>query len=257
VGAHLAFDVVSVKRHQPGDREGRMQTLPDGIRLVNVPLLDVIREAYGLTFNGQVEGAPEWMKSERFDIEEKVAPGDVEAFKKLTLDQVRPMARPMLASRFKLAVHEDTRTLPVYALVVASGRPKMKEATPGDTYPNGMKGADGGVGRPGVMGMHRETLPSGARISELTGQGVTMDRLAKTLSQPEVGRMIVDKTGLTGKYDLKLAWTPETLSTDAPSDSANPTLFTAVQEQLGLKLQPEKDPVPVIVIEHVEMPSEN
>jgi uncharacterized protein (TIGR03435 family) len=233
-----------------------MQTLPDGIRLVNVPLLDVIREAYGLTFNGQVEGAPEWMKSERFDIEEKVAPGDVEAFKKLTLDQVRPMARPMLASRFKLAVHEDTRTLPVYALVVASGRPKMKEATPDDTYPNGIKGADG-VGRPGVMGMHRETLPSGARISELTGQGVTMDRLAKTLSQPEVGRMIVDKTGLTGKYDLKLAWTPETLSTDAPSDSANPTLFTAVQEQLGLKLQPEKDPVPVIVIEHVEMPSEN
>ena len=70
--------------------------------------------------------------------------------------------------------------------------------------------------------------------------------------------MIVDRTGLTGKYDFKLAWTPETVSTDAtPADNANPTLFTALQEQLGLKLQPEKDPVPVIVIDHVEMPSEN
>jgi uncharacterized protein (TIGR03435 family) len=256
-GTTLAFDVVSVKRHQPGDRKSTMQSLPDGIRLVNVPLLDVIREAYGLTFNGQVVGAPDWMTSERFDIEEKVAPADVEAFKKLELDQIRPMARPMLASRFKLVAHEDTRTLPVYALVKASGGLKMKESTPGDTYPNGIKGADG-VGRIGVMGMHRETLPSGTRLSELTGQGVTTDRLAKTLSQPELGRMIVDKTGLTGKYDFKLAWTPETLSTDTtPADSASPSLFTAVQEQLGLKLQPEKDPVPVIIIDHVEMPSEN
>jgi uncharacterized protein (TIGR03435 family) len=254
--AALAFDVVSVKRHQPGDREARMQSLPDGIRLLNVPLLDVIREAYGLTFDGQVLGAPDWMKTERFDIEEKVAPADVEAFKKLTLDQIRPMARPMLASRFKLEVHQDTRTMPVYALVPASGGLKMKEATPGDAYPNGIKGADG-VGRPGVMAMRREMLPSGARVSELTGQGVTMERLVKSLSQPELGRMIVDKTGLAGTYDFKLSWTPETLSTDTSPDSANPTLFTAVQEQLGLKLQTEKDPVPVIVIEHVEMPSEN
>jgi len=252
----MTFDIVSVKRHLPGDREAKMQTLPDGIRLVNVPLLDVIREAYGLTSNGQVVSAPPWMASERFDIEEKVAPAEVDAFKKLSPDQVRLMARPMLASRFKLVAHQDTKILPVYALVIAPAGLKMKPSTPGDTYPNGIKGADG-VGRPGVVATHREMLPNGERLIELVGQGVSTDRLIKSLSQPELGRMVVDKTGLTGTYDFKLSWTPETLSADVTQNSTNPTLFTAVQQQLGLKLQPEKDSVPVIVIEHVEMPSDN
>jgi uncharacterized protein (TIGR03435 family) len=152
----------------------------------------------------------------------------------------------------------ETKQLPVYELVVAKGEPKIKEATPGDTYANGIKGPDG-VGRGGMMRMGP---------GQLTAQAVPMTSLANMLSQ-QLHRTVLDKTGLTGKYDIQLNWTPDQgpdpmfnghdggHSSDTAQDFSGPTIFTALQEQLGLKLQSAKGPVETIVIDHVEMPSEN
>jgi uncharacterized protein (TIGR03435 family) len=169
------------------------------------------------------------------------------------------MLRPALADRFKLKVHTETKQLPVYKIVLAKGGSKLKEATAGDTYANGIKGPDG-VGRPGMMRFGP---------GQLTAQAVPMTSLTNMLSQ-QLHRTVLDKTGLTGKYDLELNWTPDQGADpmfkgpegspqrgDAAPDSSGPSIFTALQEQLGLKLQSAKGPVETLVIDHVEMPSEN
>jgi uncharacterized protein (TIGR03435 family) len=153
--------------------------------------------------------------------------------------------------------HTEIKQLPVYELVVAKGGSKLKEATPGDTYANGIKGPDG-VGRGGMM-----------RVGpgQLTAQGVPISSMVNMLSQ-QLHQTVIDKTGLTGKYDLELNWTTDQGSEpmfkgadssqhDPAPDSSGPSIFTALQEQLGLKLQSAKGPVDRLVIEHVEMPSEN
>jgi uncharacterized protein (TIGR03435 family) len=246
--APVQFDVVSVKLHPPDTKDSRMQLLPDGVRLTNLPLQDLIVQSYGLVLNDQIVGLPNWANSERVDIEAKVASDDVAAFRKLTLDQVRAMVRPILADRFKFAGHEEKRVLPLYALVVAKDGSKLKPST--------LSGQDNNA-RTGVFGM-RHGSPANGGMNELTGQGVTMDRLASTLSQQGLGRVVLDNTGLTDRYDFKLSWASESVASDTNStDPSGPSIFTAISEQLGLKLEPQKGPVPVLVIDHIEAPSAN
>jgi uncharacterized protein (TIGR03435 family) len=247
----LQFDVVSVKLHNPDNRESRMQLTPDGVRLSNLPLQDLIVQAYGLVLSDQIVGLPNWANSQRFDIEAKVASGDVAAFRKLSLDQVRSMGRPILTDRFKFASHEEKRVLPLYALVVARDGSKL-------TPSSGQDGGAGGTTRAGVIQMRHASSANGTTpgVNELTARGVTMDRLVSTLSQQGLGRVVLDSTGLTGHFDFKLSWAPESVAagTDTP-DTSGPSIFTAVSEQLGLKLEPQKGPVPVLVIDHIEAPS--
>lgn len=254
----LSFDVVSVKSHPPGDKGERMGLTSDGIQVRNQPLDAIIREAYGLSFGGQIVGAPDWVGSERFDIEAKVSGGDAEAFHKLNLDQVREMVRPILADRFKVVAHSETRILPVYALVIAKSGLKMKQAMPSDTDPNGATGGDA-VTKLGRMAMRRIQTPGQAVTNQLTGQAVPTSVLVKTLAQLEQDRFILDKTGLTGNYDFVLTWNPDTSTPADASSTSDPSLsiFTAIQEQLGLKLEPDKGPVPVLVIDHIQRPSGN
>ena len=251
----VQFDVVSVKMHNPDVKGGRMQLTPDGVRLSNLPLQDLIVQAYGLVLSDQVVGLPNWANSERFDIEAKVASTDVAAFRKLALDQVRAMGRPILADRFKFAGHEEKRVLPLYALVVAKGGSKLKPSTL-----SVQDGDAGGIARTGVIEMRHASNTNGATpsLNELTGRGVTIDRLASTLSQQGLGRVVLDNTGLTGRYDFKLTWASESAARDTNStDTPGPSIFTAVSEQLGLKLEPGKGSVPVLVIDHIEVPSPN
>lgn len=254
----LSFDVVSVKRHPPGDKGERMGLTPDGVQVRNQPLDAIVREAYGLSFGGQIVGAPDWVGSERFDIDAKVSGDDAEAFHKLDLDQVRQMVRPILADRFKLVAHSETRILPVYALVIAKSGLKMKQATPDETSPNGVKGGDA-VAKLGRMAMRRIQNQGQPVTNQLTGQAVPTAVLVKTLAQLEQDRFILDKTGLTGNYDFVLIWKPDTSTPPDASSTSDPSLsiFTAIQEQLGLKLEPDKGPVPVLVIDHIERPSGN
>ena len=252
--ANLRWDVVSVKMHSAEDRGSRINLLPDGVRLSNLPLQALIVQSYGLVLNDQIEGLPGWANSERFDIEAKVASGDVAAFRKLSVDQVRAMGRPILMDRFKLVAREEKRVLPLYSLVVAKGGSKLKPST--------LSSQDdaGGIARTGLIQMRHASSANGTTsgMNELTALGVTMDRLASALSQQGVGRVVVDDTGLTGRYDFSLTWASDATVVDSNSgDTSGPSIFTAFSEQLGLKLEPRRGPVAVLVIEHIEMPSEN
>jgi uncharacterized protein (TIGR03435 family) len=252
-----AFDVVSVKQDKSEGSMIRVMMKPDGYAATNVSLKMLIEEVYGIR-QDLISGAPGWVDSIRFDIDAKVAGGNVNDLKKLKPEQRMSMLKPMLADRFQVKVHTETKTLPVYELVVAKGGSKLKEAMPGYTYTNGIKGPDG-VAHGGMMRMSR---------GEVTGQALAVESLVNMLSR-QLQRTVIDKTGLTGKYDFTLQWTEESSDpmfkggdgsqqkAEPAPDATGPSIFTALQEQLGLKLQSAKGPVETLVIDHVEMPSEN
>jgi uncharacterized protein (TIGR03435 family) len=219
-------------------------------------LKQILSIAYGLRPD-LISGGPSWLNSARYDIEARVSGPDVAELRKLSFTERGTMLQSLLADRFKLAVHKETKILPVYDLTAAKSGPKLHQANPGDTYPNGIKGPDG-VSHPGMMRMGR---------GDLTGQGITISDLAKSLAQ-QLHRSVTDKTGLAGKYDIALQWTPDQDAAPMipgaggnqpgappPPDASGPSIFTALQEQLGLKLEPAKGPVDTLVIDHIEPPS--
>jgi uncharacterized protein (TIGR03435 family) len=211
----------------------------------------IISNAYGIR-QDLISGAPGWTESTQYDIEAKEGESVAAALQKLSneqrADQIRLMLQALLADRFHLKVNHVVKELPVYELVIAKGGFKLKEADPNNAYAGGIKGPDG------VSGV----LLTGA--GRLTAQAIQMSMLVTNLSY-QVDRTVVDKTGLTGKYDFTLKWTPDqglsTLPPGAESDSSGPSIFTAIQEQLGLKLESTKGLVQTLVIDHVERPSEN
>ena len=182
----------------------------------------------------------------RFDINAKIVDMDAGKLKKLTLEERRAMLQQLLENRFHLKVHRQTEVLPLYEMVVAKGGPKITPVEPVGPDPDADKNKK-------VKGMDRGNMSVSDK--QLITHEASLDRLALSLSS-KLGRTVVDKTGLTGKYDLSLTWSPDDGST-AESDSSAPSLFTALQEQLGLRLQPAKGPVETLVVDHIEMPSEN
>ncbi len=249
------FDVVSIKPNKSGGGGIRVMLPPDGYSANNIPLKFVISSAYGIK-DDLITGAPGWVDSAHYDITAKVAPADVDTFKKLTIDQRNAMLKPLLADRFKLQAHVETKTLPIYELVLSKGGSKLHEAVSGDTYANGPK-FNGNPARAGMMMM----MPG-----KITGMAIPLANLINILSR-QLQRTIVDKTGLSGKYDITLQWTPEqgegmgfpggAGAPPPPPDSAGPSIFTALEEQLGLKLNSTKGPVQTLVIDHIEPPTED
>ena len=253
-----AFEVVSVKPNRSGSGSVRVSLPDDGYSATNIPLKLLVASAYGMK-QEQISEAPSWVESARYDIQAKVAGSDVTELRRLSIGGRESMLQPVLTDRFKLKVHRGQQELRVYELVIAKKGPKLKEANPGDTYANGIKGPDG-LSRAGMMWM----IPG-----QLTGQAIPVSNLARLLSR-QLNCTIVDKTGLTGKYDIKLQWNrEESLGTmfagpiggnqeaAPPPDASGPSIFTALQEQLGLRLQSTKGPVETLVIDHIERPSEN
>jgi uncharacterized protein (TIGR03435 family) len=256
------YEVASIKPDKSGNGMVRIANTPEGFTANNVSVQMLIRVAYGVEEN-QIQGL-NMLVSENYDVEAKMEKSVADDLQKLDQDQRveerRHMLQALLADRFKLTIHRETKELPIYALVVAKNGPKLQEAKPGDTYPNGFRGPGGRGGR-GMMMMGR---------GELTGQGLHVADLARQLSQ-QLGRTVVDKTALTGLYDFTLKWTPDNQmampggpgdggrgsDSGASADTSGPSIFTAIQEQLGLKLESQKGPVEVLVIDHVEKPSEN
>lgn len=255
------FSVASIKPDKSGSMGVRIMFGPDNFTATNIPLKMVIREAFDVN-DDQVTGEPGWIDSDRYDIDAKVDSSDVAAMKDLSFDQRKAMVRALLVERFGLKYHQETRDLPVYALVVAKGGPKLHEAKPGDTYPNGFKGPDGKAGGAGLMSFNAQ--------GQLTAQGIELSGLVRILSQ-QTGRTVLDKTGLTGKYDFTLQMPPmhgpmpmphaagagPPGADDSADDNSGPSIFTALQDQMGLKLESQKAPLPVFVIDHIEQPSEN
>ena len=239
VPALPAYDVVVIKLNHSLARGMSMDMDEDTFRAENVTLKQLLVNAYGIR-EGLMFGLPGWAASSRFDVTAKVADTDLKAFRSLSREQRQAMLAALLVDRFHLKTHTEIKTLPVYELVVAKDGPKLKTSIvpPPDT------------GNPDPLGLGTMDVHN----TEMTATGVTLSDLAMNLSFP-LDRTVINKTGLTGRYDFRLRWTAD--GVDVGATDAPPDLFTAIQEQLGLKLQAAKGPVTTLVVDHVEQPTDN
>ena len=234
--APLQFDVAAIHLHDslPHEHNSIWSSPFDGnFNAENISVMTLIDWAFEMP-DTRILNAPGWTRTTMFNIEAKADPAVDQQLHSLTSDMGRKekekMVQAMLADRFHLVVHTETRELPIYALLVAKGGPKLGAIQE--------KGSSVNTGH--------------GRIEVQMSNSVAF--LANELSKV-AGRDVVDKTGITGRYDLKLQWTPDDGA--APAADSGPSLFTALEEQLGLKLEPAKDPVQVLVVDRVEMPSAN
>jgi bla regulator protein blaR1 len=260
-----AYSVTSIKANKSVGNTLRSSVLfsADGLAIANMKLQSLVQMAYNVE-GSQISGGPNWLDSARYDIAAKADKSAADELGKLGPDQRKfanqRILQALLAEQFKLTVHVEAKELPQYVLTVAENGPKLHKATPGDTYPNGIKGPDGHS----AAGLH---LMSGGN-GQLIGQGLSMDDLVRQLSV-QLGETVLDKTGLTDNYDFTLHWTPDNSrsttiggqgdDTSSPPESSEPSIsiFTALQEQLGLKLESQTAVVETLVIDHVEEPAEN
>jgi uncharacterized protein (TIGR03435 family) len=247
--ASPSFEAASVKANRSADARTDGILAGGRFSMINETLWRLIGEAYATPQplpRFRIVGGPDWLGTDRFDTE-----GVSE--RPFTREQARLMLRSLLAERFKLAVHTETRQLPVFELVVARSDGKLGSQ---------LRRSDVACVAPCVMGFG---------FGRLTAKGMTIAELATVGLSRATGRTTVDRTGLAGAFDWTLVWTPDNLPPRAPStppdqpllingiavDPNGPSLPTAIQEQLGLKLQSAVGPVDVIVIDHVEHPTEN
>jgi uncharacterized protein (TIGR03435 family) len=245
--AAFSYEVVSVKPSNPVGAQGVemwWRSTPDGFSAMGTTVENLMIDAFGLLLTDQIVNLPAWGSSDRIDIEAKMDDDTAAAFKKLSKDEKRSrdeqMLQSVLADRFQLKTHHETRDLPIYELVVAKSGLKMT-ASPEKTT------SGWSMGR-----------------GQFSGHAVPLDNFVFSLSN-EVSRLVVNKTGLTGNYEITLKWTPDEMRASADSSNAaspapgesGPSIFAALEEQLGLKLVSTKGPVDVIVVDHVERPSEN
>ena len=251
-----AFDVASIKPNNSGAVGEQVRFFPPSgrVTMTNVTVRRTIINAYQLQ-DSQLTGGPGWLTSEHFDI---VA--NVEGVTNLTPDQRWIMVRALLADRFKLKMHTESREQSVFALVLArsDGRigSQLRKSETTCTAPAEPRTGPIDLSTPNLCGV----IMGGP--GRMNFRGVTLEMLAAQLA-PRVGRSVVDRTGLAGRFDLDVEFSPQPLradsgdpaSVDRPVDNA-PSIYTAIQEQLGLKLESQKTSVTVFVIDTVERPTE-
>jgi uncharacterized protein (TIGR03435 family) len=242
--------VAAIKPVAPRDKDAMsMLFSDDGVSLRSVAVAWIVLQAFspqpiiGLE-DDRILGLPGWTKSERYDVQAKVDDEDVTKWKALSLPQKRLALQALLETRFNLQFHHEIHERPTYSLVVAKNGPKLHQSSPNGIYPNEMK-------RPGGPGRDDESTVTPGKV---VLHGSSVSGLASILSSQGLSHAVVDKTELTGIYDITLRWSPDDIGS---SDASLPSLFTALQEQLGLKLEYEKNPVDVIVIDHIGKPTEN
>ena len=278
-----AFEVASIKPNNSGDGRVLMSNQPGRYTASNVTLRLLIRNAYQLQ-DFQISGGPSWISSDRFDIVAKIDASAQEAMAAASPmlpgqgpGPLQLMIRALLADRFKLAVHTETKEQPIYALVLARSDarlgPQLKKSETDCAAQ--MAARRGGPGRglpPPGPPQPGEPIPCGIRIGmgNMVVGGSSLAQFANSLGM-FTGRVVIDRTGLTGNYDFNLTWTPDQMPPRAPGTPADqpirangvdidpngPSIFTAVQEQLGLKLDSQRGPVAMLVIDHAEKPVEN
>lgn len=240
--ARASFEVASIKPSDPGANGSRIGIEPGGVFSArNVTLKTMIVQAYEVR-DFQISGGPGWMDTESYDILAKgngpeVSEDDLIRMTQAQRDEFQQhmLARlqSLLADRFRLRIHKETKEMPVYALVVARNGPKIVKA--GDNF-----------GPQSGLSVHRTAEGK----TQVMGTQFPVSSLVRALSN-QAGRIVIDKTGLQGNYDFKLTFAPDL------SDTGGPSIFTALEEQLGLKLESQKGPMEVLVIDSVEHPSAN
>jgi uncharacterized protein (TIGR03435 family) len=248
----IKFEVASIRLHAPGTMSYGPGFTDDGFTVHGVGAFSLVYSFFG---NLRTVGLPDW-GAVSYDIQAKVADQDVAAWKALDYKQKDVAVQALMEDRFKLKWHRETRQMAGYSLVVAKGGPKFKEATPGDQYPHGFKS----LSETPLLGILYETARG-----VYSAQALTMAQLADSL-QIHAGKPVMDKTGLTGKYDFTFKDeaqpappSPASAAGDAvASEPAVASIFTVLQEQLGLKLEPGATvPVEYVVVDHIERPTEN
>ena len=254
-----AFEVATVRENRSGESRGRIELVNARFNAINMTLRELVAIVYpteGGRFRhaSQLIGEPGWFNSTRFDIIARAEgfqgdtnrPGFTATQAELeAVERVRQMVQRLLAERFKLRVHHETRQLPIYALVIAKGS--------GELGPDLRRSARDCIeewksqGMPDARNLACGSI-QGARVGRMTGHAAELGPLVRDLYD-WTGRPVVDRTGLTGRFDFTLNWAPE-----GSTDAAAASIFTALQEQLGLKLEATTGPIDVLVVDAVERP---
>ena len=226
------YEVASIKASRSADGKERIGVLPSGFTASGATLQMLIGLAYGVQ-DKQISGGPNWLNSEKFDIEARMDDSVADELREFSSDQHNYASRPLqalLADRFKLKLHRETKKFPVYALIIAKNGPKIQDSQPG-------------------MGL---LIGTGQLVSKGAGLSMFVHRLSLL-----TGRPVLDRTGLKGNYDFTLKWTSESQTPYTATADSGPSIFTAIQEQLGLALESRERPVEILVIDHVEEPSKD
>jgi uncharacterized protein (TIGR03435 family) len=266
-----SFEVASIK---PSAAQAGMstRTSPDGrYSASGITAKMLIQQAYGIQ-EYQISGGPSWVTTERYDVNAKA---DMPEDGRITREQMNVLLQSLLAERFHLQIHRETKELPIYALLVAKNGPKLKQSEiqprPDGSVSSAAGAAISGSGGAGQTinrvsswggGVGGDTVISGGGISpgqptrmgpQMMARGVTMSSFATTLART-LGRPVVDKTALPGAFDIDLEYAPGLSSSE---DASGPSIFTALQEQLGLRLESQKGPVEILIIDLIDKPSGN
>jgi len=251
-----SFEVASIKPNNSGDNRVMFRANGGRFTVAGATAKMLIQQAYRVR-DFQLSGGPAWLGSDRFDIEAKP-----ENVSDMTPERMPLMLQNLLVERFQLKTHKETKELPIYELVVAKDGPKLKSVPepprPAPGTPPGPPPSPGGPMPPGAFRIGR---------GEMMGSAIPFENFIQSLSSM-LGRTVVNKTGLTGFFDVQMHWAPDPGETGPfgpvpgvqpppPADPAGPSIFTALQEQAGLRLESSKGPVEVLVIDSVERPSEN
>lgn len=231
------FEVVSIRPTTPDNKTPKFIPSPDRFTVRAETARNLIYFAYDIKY-GYNKGGGKWVDSDRFDIDAKIDDATAQAFSNMNgrerMAQLRLMVQGLLQDRFSLVIQKQTKNMPVYALVVSKDGSKLQDAE---------KAAHGGW-----------TVASSKGITKITAKDAGLNGLVQYLmQQPAIGRQVIDETRLSGAYNYELEWTSDPNS----SDSTQPNIFTALQEQLGLKLEPRVGPVQTVMVEHIDRPSEN
>jgi uncharacterized protein (TIGR03435 family) len=229
----LAFDVASIKPNKSGTKGGGIGFRGGRLNATNVTLRQLVAQAYGLRADGvqdlgnRIVGGPGWVATERYDVVAR-------AEQPVSQEEALNMAQTLLGERFQLKVHRETREMPIYELVIGKNGPKFKQSE---------AEGEAGISQGAVEGRYR-----------VTAHKMPMFVLASMLEN-QIDRIVVDKTGIEGPVDFQVEWA---LDLNAKTtDVSAPSVFSAVQEQLGLRLESKKGPVEIIVIDSAERASEN
>jgi uncharacterized protein (TIGR03435 family) len=262
IGAKPKFEAASVKPNLSGDQRVAILGQPGGrFTATNTSLAMLMGSAYRIR-EFQIVGGPGWIRDDRWDIQAKAEEGAISPSPSASINPAaftpqQLMLQSLIEERFQLKMHREMRELPVYDLVALKGASKLK-----------MSEDQGPIQPQGTTPQRAGSMPrGGARLGRgaFDGNSILIGNLAAALSQ-ELGRPVIDKTDLKGRYDVMLRWAPEPLPSPVgpvqrdpatPADAAGPSIFTSVQEQLGLKLESSKGTVEVLLIDSVQRPSEN
>ena len=251
--AKATFDVASVKPNKSGDQSSRVGMSPNGrFTATNVTLKQLVTNAYNLR-SFQIIGGPNWFEADRFDIV-ATAGHEITPTAAGPPAELIAMVRNLIADRFRLVAHAETKEMPIFTMVLARLDRTLGSqlvASSFDCETAARAGAPPPSGPATAASQGRPIGPCSQRIGSgmLAARTVTMERLAQSLSGV-MDRLVIDKTGLAGSFDVDLIWTP-----DPKGDTSGPSIFTALQEQLGLKLESARGPMEVLVIDGAERPA--